>query len=221
MVRPIPMDGPMNTHTTDNPTRTTDARLADIRTRAHVDAATALYSSETFEQFADQLGADFDQPNAEGQEYLSIYRDAYHYEVFRLMFPDFKRERSCKLVRELEPWPAECEPGASVYLVYSQQSAEETGNIFKESRVDEAATAIATCILRQFSEDEGDIYNAMARTKSYENGLKNGETILALMRAASIVQIAMSKKLAGMHADLADDDDDEDDDLNAALEVLG
>jgi hypothetical protein len=53
---------------------------------------------------------------------------------------------------------------------------------------------------------------------SYNVGLTNGETQLAILRALALVQIDVGEKLAALEYD-SDDDDDDDDEADIVSEV--
>lgn len=79
--------------------------------------------------------------------------------------------------------------------------------LFNEARVEEAAAAIATDIRAMLEDISQDF--ALRKTHAFNNGLTNGESRVATIRALALVQIEETKLLADMWHGSAFDHDDE------------
>lgn len=77
--------------------------------------------------------------------------------------------------------------------------SDPAGDFFNKARIEETTQAIAADLLAKLESGGEHLSPVLKRTDAYANGLTNGETMLALLRALSIVQTAVVDKLSGMN----------------------
>lgn len=83
------------------------------------------------------------------------------------------------------------------------------GDLFNEARIADAAKHILAGLRVDLESGSVHLCGMLKNGTAYHNGLTNGETLLAIIRAMGMMQVNVTRKLAGMYVGPTEDEDED------------